>query len=48
MLAEAAGQGDAPSVEDVIGADSEMLPTSDDNVDKWCCMQCVLSLQEDF
>jgi len=48
MLAEAAGQGDAPSVEDVIGADSEMLPTSDDNMDEWCCMQHVLSLQEDF
>jgi len=48
MLAEAAGQGDAPSVEDVIGADSKMLPTSDDDVDEWCCMQCVLSLQEDF
>ena len=45
MLAEAAGQGDAPSAEDVIGADSVTPPTSDD---EWCCMQRVLSLQEDF
>ena len=41
MLAEAVGQGDAPSVEDVIGADSETLPTLDDDMDKWCCMQHV-------
>ena len=48
MLAEAAGQEGAPSAEDVIdahGAPSVAPPTSDD---EWCCMERVLSLQEDF
>jgi len=52
MFAEAAGQEGAPSAEDVIGArgapsESVTPPTSDDD-SEWCCMQRVLSLQEDF
>jgi hypothetical protein len=46
MFAEAAGQEGAASAEDVIGAHSVPPPTSES--DEWCCMQCVLSLQEDF
>ena len=48
MFAEAAGQEGAPSAEDVIGACSvpSVIPPTLDN--EWCCMQCVLSLQEDF
>jgi len=45
MLAEVAGQEDAASLEDMTIADSVTPPTSD-NI--WCCMQRVLSMQEDF
>jgi hypothetical protein len=44
IFAEAAGQEDAASAEDMVITNSVMPSTSD----KWCCMQCVLSLQEDF
>ena len=45
MFAEAVGQNDPSHAEEVISAHSVMPSTSDD---KWCCMQCVLLLQEDF
>jgi hypothetical protein len=44
-FAEAAGQESAASAEDTIVSNSVTPPASDD---KWCCMQRVLSLQEDF
>jgi len=45
ILAEASGQEGVASANDLIVADSVTPPTSDD---RWCCMQRVLSLQEDF
>ena len=45
ILAEATGQEDAASAEDMIVGSSVTPPTSDS---EWCCMHHVLSLQEDF
>ena len=45
ILAEALGQEDVASANDLIIADSMMPPASDNG---WCCMQHILSLQEDF
>jgi hypothetical protein len=45
IFAEVAGQEDATSAEDMI-IGSSVPPPAPDN--EWCCMQCVLSLQEDF
>ena len=45
ILAEASGQKDVAFENDLIIVDSVMPLTSDDG---WCCMQCVLFLQEDF
>jgi len=50
MFVEAAGQRNPASVDGMIVVDPEnpdgkMPPTSED---MWCCMQCVLTLQEDF
>jgi hypothetical protein len=43
-LAEAMGQDDAVSKEDTTLIESE-IPSG---VDEWCCMHCVLTLQQDF
>ena len=45
MFAEAVGDDDPSHAENVIGVHSVTPPTSDD---KWCYMQHVLLLQEDF
>jgi len=45
IFAETAGQADAASENDIAIAHLVMPPTPDDI---WCCMQHVLSLQEDF
>ena len=45
IFAEASGQDDIASAEDMVVANSATLPPSND---EWCCMQRVLSLQEDF
>ena len=47
-LAEAAGPEYSASAEDVIVVNAVEDPTSDDINSGWCCMQRVLSLQEDF
>ena len=46
VFAELAGQEDAASAEDIVIANSVTPSTSDNS--EWCCMQRVLSLQEDF
>jgi hypothetical protein len=43
-LAKAMGQDNAVSPEDIMQADIE-APSAED---LWCCIYCVLSLQEDF
>jgi len=44
-MAEAMGQGDAATMEDTTLTESEMPSSTND---EWCCMHCILSLQEDF
>jgi len=44
-FAEAIGEVDAVSAEDMVLASSDTPSTVDD---EWCCMHCVLALQEDF
>ena len=44
-LAEAMGQDDAVSPEDITQADIETPSITEDS---WCCMTHVLALQEDF
>jgi len=46
IFAEAAGQEDAASADDMIAANSATPSTP--RPDEWCCMHRVLSLQEDF
>ena len=45
--AEARGEGDPASIEGMTDEGSVMPPTSDDS-DMWCCMERILTLQEDF
>jgi hypothetical protein len=44
-MAEVMGQGDTATMEDTALIESEMPFSMND---KWCCMHCILSLQEDF
>ena len=44
-LAEAMGQDDSVSADDTKLIESEALSRTDD---QWCCMHCILSLQDDF
>ena len=44
-FAEATGEVDAASAEDMVFVSSD-TPSTVDN--EWCCMHCVLALQEDF
>ena len=47
-LAEAAGPEFSASAEDLMAVNPVEDQTSDDDDSEWCCMQRVLSLQEDF
>jgi hypothetical protein len=44
-LAESIGQDDAVLHEDITHADMEAPSIGKD---QWCCMYCILALQEDF